>query len=421
MRKGHFSQLDTRVNLLKTLESTSGLSVRLVSDDEELYTSCREVMAEHSTGQWRITTGYPESGSDDDLYIWDWIENLTFPEFLDRSPGKNLFLVDRKRVTEFREQTPFADGNILLKPVTRPTLAAFLGLAVSAHTARISSTKSLRAVRDQMLQCVIQANLQLQEYDQDRTNFLARAVHDFRAPLTAITGYCGLLLDGALGALTDDQKDVLQRMQYSTWRLSKLAVAMFELSVGRHNGRKTELQPGDLRDALDQAIHEISPFAMEKQIEITTDLAPLDQPLYFAHEQIVQVLVNLLDNACKFAPRMGYVEIRGYPYFWERRTSGALSANGGERRARVSRIPNAYRLDVHDSGMPINPEILEEIFEEYTSYSPDGDRSGSGLGLAICRMILAQHHGKVWAENRDDGPVLSFVLPLLFAGSPDVM
>jgi signal transduction histidine kinase len=54
-----------------------------------------------------------------------------------------------------------------------------------------SSASLLRADRDDILQCLIGANLKLQEYDQDRTNFLARGVHDFRAPLTAINGYCG--------------------------------------------------------------------------------------------------------------------------------------------------------------------------------------------------------------------------------------
>jgi signal transduction histidine kinase len=127
--------------------------------------------------------------------------------------------------TKAREQPkrPFS-----LKPVTRACLSAFLGFAASTFHDRISAAHSLRADRDEMLQCL------LQEYDQDRTNFLARAVHDFRAPLTATSGYCGLLLSEALGPLTDDQKEVLRRMQHSTKRLSRMASAMFELSVGRH-------------------------------------------------------------------------------------------------------------------------------------------------------------------------------------------
>src|ERR1019366_1850787 len=149
----------------------SAVTIRLVSDDVDLYSVCREIMAALDNGEWRITTGLPVPGSDDDLFIWDYCENFVFPESIDHSRSKHLFLVDRKLVAKVRERAPFSHGSILLKPVTRPTLTAFLGLAVSAHAARISNAESLRAVSDQMLQCVIQANLRLQEYDQDRTNF----------------------------------------------------------------------------------------------------------------------------------------------------------------------------------------------------------------------------------------------------------
>src|SRR5207237_7947878 len=103
------------------------------------------------------------------------------------------------------------------------TLTAFLGLAVTTQDERISTAHSLRADRDEILQCLIETNLKLQEYDQDRTNFLARAVHDFRAPLTSISGYCGLLLSEPFRSLNDNQREVLQRMLHSTNRLSRMS------------------------------------------------------------------------------------------------------------------------------------------------------------------------------------------------------
>ena len=142
------------------------------------------------------------------------------------------FLVHRKDLAEFRRRTGPAEATILLKPITRATLSAFLGLAVASQEERISAAHSLRADRDEILQCLIETNLKLQEYDQDRTNFLARAVHDFRAPLTAISGYCGLLLSEPFGSLDENQRDVLLRMQHSAKRLSRMASAMFQLSVG---------------------------------------------------------------------------------------------------------------------------------------------------------------------------------------------
>jgi signal transduction histidine kinase len=270
------------------------------------------------------------------------------------------------------------------------------------------TVESLRADRDEILQCLIQANLKLQEYDQDRTNFLARAIHDFRAPLTAITGYCGLLIGEDLGKLTNQQREVLERMHRSAKKLSRMAGAMFQLSIAPRLELKLDLRPGEIRNCIEQAVHELLPCAEEKRLSISVDISASPEPLVFEHMQIEQVLVNLLDNACKFSPKGGSIEVRGYPYLWTQ-TSG-----NDERLAMAdseSRGFNSYRVDVGDSGPGIPPTHMGKIFEEYTSYCGGVDRSGGGLGLAICRMILTHHKGRIWASSTHKGAVFSFVLP----------
>ena len=135
--------------------------------------------------------------------------------------------------------------NVLLKPVARATLLAFLSGAKQQTSEPQEESggriDALRGERDLMLQFLIQANLKLQEYDQERNNFLARSVHDFRAPLTAIGGYCGLLLEEELGPLTEEQREVLGRMQNSTTRLSRLSDAMFQLSIPQGAGKTLTL------------------------------------------------------------------------------------------------------------------------------------------------------------------------------------
>jgi two-component system clock-associated histidine kinase SasA len=191
-----------------------------------------------------------------------------------------------------------------------------------------------------------------------------------------------------------------------------MAGAMFQLSVGRHVKRRVDLQRGDIRECLEQALHEIAPFADDKAIAIATDLGPCDLPLYFEAGQIEQVLINVLDNACKFTPRAGTIELHGYPYFWERRTTRSSLPPLAERRRHNSQEPNSYRIDIRDSGNAIPAEHIDHIFEEYTSYAGGRDRSGGGLGLAICRMIITQHEGSVWAENTESGPMFSIILPV---------
>jgi len=386
------------------------MKIHLISNDAELYKMCSEILLDTRDLAHAFTlslTSPEEPWREADLYILDFQPNLPLPEHLNGNLLRHLFLVDRKDLPEFHRISGAVDGNVLLKPVTRATLKTFLVPAVTNGAASF-----LRADRDEFLQCLIQTNLKLQEYDQDRTTFLARAVHDFRAPLTALSGYCGLLLSEPLGSLNENQREVLRRMQHSAKRLSRMASAMFELSVGRHVKRRPDLQPGDIRECLEQALHEITPFADEKSITITPELEPCGPGLLFEAGQIEQVLINILDNACKFTPKAGSIEIRGYPYFWERRGSRSTLPFAVERRRGNNHESNSYRIDISDSGAAIPEEHLHRIFEEYTSYAGGRDRSGGGLGLAICRMIVNQHDGRVWAENRDSGPIFSFVLPI---------
>ncbi len=386
------------------------MTIHVVAKDPELYTLCRDILADipESGHSWTLVAVSPEDARREaDLYIWDFHPNLPIPEDFNWSSVRHIFLVDRNDLEVFRQWTGGEEGNVLVKPVGRATVAPILLAAVSNGAA-----KALRTDRDEMLQCLIQSHLKLQQYDHDRASFLGRVVHDLRAPLTALGGYCGLLLSDDLGSLNESQKEVLRRMQNSAKRLSRMASAMFELSVGQNGNRRPDWQPGDMRESLQQAWHEVGPFADEKSISITSDLAPCDG-LYFEAGQIEQVFINVLDNACRFTPRGGVIEIRGYPFFWERRVLDFSTPPALDRRRKRMHEANSYRVDISDSGASIPEEYLESIFGEHTSYTGGRDRSGGGLGLAICKMIVAQHHGRIWAENRDSGPVFSFVIPIL--------
>jgi len=394
------------------------MNVLLTTADTDLFKLCGDILNDYEGLDCHFSKVAPGvSPTDADLYIWDGAPAVDLPCSIDHHFSKHLFLLQRTEVATFRENLGTAEAAILLKPVTRATLSAFLGLAASTFHDHISTARSLRTDRDEILQCLIQSNLQLQQYEQDRTNFLTRAVHDFRAPLTATGGYCGLLLGEALGPLSEEQKEVLRRMQHSIKRLTRMASAMFELGVGRHLKRQPDLQPADIREPIEQALHEITPFAEAKNISLSVDLVPGSGMVHLEPGQIEQVLINLLDNACKFTPKGGAIEVRGYPSFWERRTARHGCAPVAERRCSDCRLPNAYRIDIQDSGPQIPPEHIGRLFEEYTSYAGGKDRSGGGLGLAICKMIITAHEGRVWMENTEYGPRFSFVLPVHTAKS----
>ncbi len=368
------------------------VTLTVVSDDAALIALCREALRDFGEpSQWELRV---ESSCDfvppDGICLIDYRPEQGTLIGIDtnRTEVKYFFLVRPKELEQFREAAPFAQGNILLKPVTRAILDAYFRSAVS-----YSEASSLRVQRDELLQGLLEANLRLQEYDQQRTNYLARAVHEFRVPLTAINGFLGLLASGELGSINSNQIEALHRMRHGVGIMTRLTSTMLELSIAGRREREPQLREGRIEECIDQVVKTMEPIAQEKELRIVVKrLLPPDGPLLFERSQIEQVLINLLDNACRASQRRGEIEISGYPYFWERRFL-APGANLTDRRRQSSLAPNSYRIDIRDSGAGIRPEHLETIFEEYTSYSATQDPCGGGLGLAICRTIIQRHQG----------------------------
>jgi signal transduction histidine kinase len=389
------------------------MDLRIVSHDEGLQALCREVLSEFPGRHWHVFTHEAASAvSITEFYIWDFQADTVLPDNADQTLSNQLFLIHRNDLAILRQRLGTSEAYVLLKPVTRATLSIFLGLAVSAHEARISRGGANCQDRDEILQCLLEANLKLQELDQDRTNFLVRGLHDFRAPLTALLGYCGLLQAGALGSIDDDQKEVLRRMHHSTKRLSRMASAMFQVNVARDVRSPATPDKIGIRECIVQALHEVRPIADSKHISISVDLDSVTPLLHFDSGLMEQVLINLLENACKFTPKGGQIRIRGGPFFWERRSLACNEVPSAERRQQSCGSANAHRIDILDSGAPIPSKYLEKLFKAEISSSEATCRFGGGLGLVICRMAVEQHQGHIWAQNTVDGPVFSIILPV---------
>jgi signal transduction histidine kinase len=391
----------------------------VVSDGSELLDQCRRILEETVPEEWSLIQSacYSEC-PDADVFIWDFASDTSSPTELPEIVTRSLFVVEPGELDRFRRALGTQRASIVLKPVQLSALRPFMEHALrrrrlAPDEERILSESPYRHDdRDDLLESVLYANLKLQEYDQSRTNFLARALHDFRAPLTALDGYCGLLIEQRIGSLSPDQLNLLRRMQHSIKRLSGLTDAMFELSAGRQSKREFNVREGDVEASINQAIHEVAQYAQQKQIRINATVARPAQPFSFDTGKIEQVLINLLENACKFTPKQGSIEVSAYPVPWES-NAGDFSQSAARPFGSASEaLPsNAYRIDVRDSGSGIPAEHIHSIFEEYTTYSGSSDRSGGGLGLAICRMIVDAHHGALWAESGPTGTQFSLVLP----------
>ena len=346
------------------------------------------------------------SDADCDIYIWDHESVPTLPPaILKAKDAVKVVIIKKSSLSSVQCKFPGADFTYLQTPVTPLSLRAVLASAIARLELRrndANTSSRLKLDRDRILQQLLQTNLKLREYDQDRSNFLARSIHDIRVPLTAIQGYCGLLLAGQVGAIDPEQTGILERMHRSLNRVSGLLEAMLDLGTGSHGTNKLRLEHASIETCVQQAVFEILPSVEKKQISLNMEVEAPDGALVFDSGQIEQVLLNLLDNACKFTPKSGAITIRGRSIGAQELSNvGLLEATAG------------YRIDIADTGRGINPDHIEQIFDEHTSFGDPMERSGWGLGLAICRMIIDSHHGRIWAEPGTEGAHFSFVLPLI--------
>lgn len=383
------------------------MRIALITNDRTLLQLCQDVATKLPGDPYEFVIADPDQAVEADIYIWDLDAKPHTPLLEGRPAGADVFLVRRSALKAFLDRYPQAGAVTLLKPVSPAALEVFL-----THLVKRSSnsdqtpgdeTNPLDLNRDSLLDCLLHSTFRLQEFEEDRTNFWARAAHDLRAPLTAASGYCGLLLEDHFGPINDGQRELLDRIQHSLKKLNRMASAMFQLTAGRQLDRKYELKRSSIEECIRRSIDEIRFFASEKNLTLDVDVADPGHPLYVEPTQVEQVLINLLENACKFTPRNGSIKVRGYAVH--------RAAPGTPLSGPAAKPATGYRVDICDSGPGISPEHMHNIFEEYVSFDP-ADRSGGGLGLAICKMILRAHHGEIWAEGGEDkGATFSFVLP----------
>jgi signal transduction histidine kinase len=307
--------------------------VRLVSKDLCLYGICREVLESLQDCNWdfgRLPLWQP--GLDADLWIWDCDSDKGFPpESRPREVHKIIFVLDSNKIVLYRDLLPVEAARILLKPVRPNLLQAILeqmipSVALSARDATSETTDRIRDDRDVLLQHLLEANLTMQQDEQDRFTFLARTAHDLRAPLGAILGYCGLLLDRRLGPLNPEQLSALEKMQHSAKRMTRLTNGMQQIGLGRESSFAPMMKFGDIQDCIQLAIGEITPLAESKRLKLHVDVTPPPEQLLLEREKIEQVLVSLLDNASRVTPSGGDVHVKAFPTFWNWRSTHVTEA-----------------------------------------------------------------------------------------------
>jgi len=226
-----------------------------------------------------------------------------------------------------------------------------------------------------------------------RRDFVANVSHELRTPLSAIKGYSETLLEGAL----EDQevcRGFVEVIFRHSNRLSQLVDDLLDLSKLESPDFMLELKPLRLVNLVDKvaslAANAIEDKNLNFWINIPEDLALVQADA----SSLEQVVTNLLDNAIKYTPNSGHIEISAFEtYGW-----------AGEELVQVN---------IKDSGIGIKAKHLPRLFERF--YRVDKARSremgGTGLGLAIVKHIVQSHGGDIWVESEQNvGSTFSFTL-----------
>jgi PAS domain S-box-containing protein len=229
-----------------------------------------------------------------------------------------------------------------------------------------------------------------------KDEFLSHVSHELRSPLTAIKQFTTILLGGLAGELNKEQREYQEIVLKNIRQLQSMIDDLLE--VTRLETGKLTVEPDSVSvsDAVTDTLNTLQGTARAKGVTLSCDLPP-DLPSAYADQtRLRQILIILLDNAIKFTPEGGAVDIK------------------------VRLLPHDPRLlllEVSDTGCGISPEMMESIFERL--YQVPGltqaSRKGLGLGLYICKELVTRQGGKIWVKPQaQKGSTFSFTLPVFF-------
>lgn len=218
---------------------------------------------------------------------------------------------------------------------------------------------------------------ELRRANQLKSEFVATMSHELRTPLNVILGYHELLLDGAVDPLTEDQRDIVDRIGRSARELHELITATLDLSRLEAGRFELNFESVDLAMLGKEIDRETRALQIDKpEVRTRWRIAP-DSPEPITDRSKLKVVIkNLVNNALKFTDR-------------------------GEVTIEVSALTAGIQIAVSDTGIGIRAEAIDEIFEPFLQVDASSTRrhGGVGLGLHIVQRLLGMLGGRIRAES----------------------
>jgi len=252
-------------------------------------------------------------------------------------------------------------------------LEAFADLAAVA----IERTQLAEEVRNAE---ILEATEKLQ------TALLNSISHDLRTPLVSIIGVLSSLQEEGIRLDDSARGTLIQVAREQAERLNHLIANLLDVTRIEAGAMRISREPSDVEDIIGVALEHMSSHSDNRPIKI--DL-PAEIPFVSADfGLIVQVFVNILDNALKYSPPGSPIEVDG------------------------RQVAQQVEITIADRGVGIPPQDLLRVFDKFYRVQRPDNVTGTGLGLAICKGIVEAHGGRIAAENRPGGgTIIRFTLP----------
>ena len=237
-------------------------------------------------------------------------------------------------------------------------------------------------------------NYRVQEF---MLRFINNISHELRTPMTSIKGYVETLIDGAM-LEPDTCRHFLNIINFETNRLVSLTSDLLDLSLMQGGFVEMKFQDLKINNLIIKAIMLIKDFADNKNIHIKFTPPSLEYNVMVDGDRIVQVILNILDNAVRYSSSEKDVEVA------------------------VIKLDEYLRIEIIDEGYGIPANCIPRIFEIFERV--DNDRSmkggGRGLGLAMAKSIIEMHHGILGVESEvGKGSKFYFLIPIIKNNAED--
>jgi two-component system sensor histidine kinase KdpD len=217
--------------------------------------------------------------------------------------------------------------------------------------------------------------------------------HDLRSPLASITGILSSLREQGKDLSEQTKQDLLTTASEEATRLNRFVTNLLNMTRLEAGVVQLKEEPSDVQDLISCTLAQLDQQLTNRSVQIHL---PPDIPLVAMDMGlIIQVLVNLLENALKFSPPESEINIG-------------------------VRLDRAFlRIEVEDRGHGIPEQDLERVFDKFYQVPIPEGRGGTGLGLSICKGIVEAHGGKIRAKN-NPGRGFSVIIKLPLKSLPDI-